>query len=122
MTIEEAREFLKLAGVFYETDEEDDKEFPKIKQTLNLNDAFYWACADGEYVPDEELPEVARLFHSYGMCGIYYWVAKNRNVYKVEFVDINRFIDFVKHEEDNIKEEPDWDKRGYRNITYTLGE
>lgn len=118
-SVEKARELLTKADVFYYRDEDDP---PEIKQMLNLNDVWAWGCADCERVPDEELPEVARLFKAYGWCGILYWVSQKRGGMRSEFLDNNRFIDFVKHEEDLIKEVPDWDDRGYKKITYTLGE
>lgn len=118
--IEEARELLTKADVFF--GDYEDEDFPKLKQTLNMNDVWCWACADGEYVSDEELPEVARLYRAYGYCGILYWVSQKNGGMRSEFLDINRFIDFVKHEEDFIKEVPDWDERAYKQMTYTLGD
>jgi hypothetical protein len=96
MTIDRARILLRMSGFLFE---EDDEENPKLKQTINLNDTWSWACADGEYVPDEELSEVANLFLSYGYCGILYWVSEKRNQCKSEFHDINRLIEFVRSEE-----------------------
>lgn len=117
--IESAREFLNNVGVFFDVEDDDE---PRLKQTLNMNDTWAWACADGEYVPDEKLPEVAALFWRYGWAGILYWVSKQNNWCRSEFYDNNRFIDFVKHEEDLIREIPDLDKRAYKKISYTIGE
>jgi hypothetical protein len=117
--IDQAREFLKsIGGVFFFADEEDD---PKLAQTLNMNDVWAWASADGEYVPDEELPEVADLFWRYGWPGILYWVSQRNENMRSEFEDNNRFIDFVKHEEQLRKDIPDPSKRAYKKIKYTLG-
>jgi hypothetical protein len=48
------------------------------KFDLNLSDTFYYACADCEEVPVEQLGEVARLFKLYGFWGAVYWAAKRR--------------------------------------------
>jgi hypothetical protein len=116
MTKEEALTLLEASGVFFPDDDE------AGEHAINLNDAFWWAVADGEKVEDEELIEVGSLFFHYGWCGILYWVSKKRNLGKVEFFDINRFIDFVKHEEELVEQEPDTNKRAYMNIKYELGE
>jgi hypothetical protein len=87
-----------------------------------MNDVWAWACADGQYVPDEKLPEVAELFWRYGWAGILYWVSKENGNMRSEFVDNNRFIDFVTHEEQLRKEFPDSDERAYKKISYTIGD
>lgn len=117
--IESARNFLNYANVFFMCDEDDD---PKMKQTLNMNDVWAWACAEGQYVPDEKLVEVADLFWMYGWSGILYWVSKENNGLRSEFYDNNRFIDFVTHEEQLRIDIPDMDKRAYKKIKYTIGE
>jgi len=117
-TKEEALTLLNYANVFIALDEDE----LETKQVINLNDAFYWASADAEKVEDDELLEVAQLFINYGWCGIYYWVCNKRGSLKVEFEDINRFIDFVKHEEELVVKEPNTDKRAYMKYEYTLGE
>ncbi len=111
----EAEELLTLA--FYYLDEED----PKAEQTLNMNDTWAWAFADGEYVPDECLPEVAELFWRYGYAGILYWVSVRNDNRRSEFLDINRFIEFVRQEEHLRAIVPDSSERAYAKITYTLG-
>lgn len=118
MTTEEARALLKAADVFFSDDEGDE---PELNQTLNMNDTWAWACADGEYVPDEELVRVATLFLRYGMCGLYYWVSERHNGMRSEFCDINRFIDFVRHEEAIYQEFPTSSARAYAKRTYTIG-
>ena len=123
-SIEESRKLLEAAEVFFgyypEYDDEEDKD---MAQTLNLNDAFFWACADGEYVSDEELPRVAELFWRYGNCGILYWAAiEKNNMNKVEFADVNRFLEFVKNEEEIRKKYPDSNDRAYFKTKYIVGE
>jgi hypothetical protein len=121
MSVEKARELLNAAEVFFDLDEDDDD--PKWEQTLNLNDCFFWASADGEYVEDKDLPEVARLFWKYGHNGILYWAWKKTGAdWKPEFFDVRRAIEFVKHEEDIRDEEPDSNKRAYLKKRYTIGE
>lgn len=88
---------------------------------LNMNDTWMWACSDGEEVPEEEIPEVARLFKWYGHCGLLYWVSRKRGGLRSEFHDNNRFIDFVAHEEALREKEPSSSKRAYMKIRYTLG-
>jgi hypothetical protein len=115
-SIPEARKFLTTADVFFGEYEED----PKWIQTLNLNDAMFWGCADGEYVEDEELPEVARLFWLYGWHGLIYWVMKKRGLDKVEFEDVSRAVQFIRAEEQIRAEEPDSSKRAYLKRSYTI--
>jgi hypothetical protein len=120
-TIASARKLLEDAQVFFGRFEEDDD--PKWDQTINLNDAMYWGCADGEYVADEELVRVAELFWNYGWCGILYWVAvEKRGGETPEFLDVKRMIEFVKREEELKKQEPNPSKRAYAKYSYTLGE
>lgn len=120
-TIESARELLKNAEVFFDCDDPEDD--PMESQTLNLNDAFYWACSDGEHVADNELERVAELFWHYGIHGIYYWViVEKRKDTKVEFLDVNRFVEFVKHEEEIRNAEPSSSRRAYQKVQYMIGE
>ena len=118
-TVDEARQLLTTAGLFFERDPE---EGMNSAQVLNLNDAFYWACADAEEVPDDELQKLATLFWQYGQCGVYYWVLERRGDKKVEFVDVNRFAEFVRAEEAIRIEEPSPSKRAYLKRQYTIGE
>ena len=118
MDKKEALNLLNLTDVFYDADDDE----PEMAQMINLNDVFGWAVADCEKVKDDELIEVAGLFKKYGWCGILYWVSEiKREGSRSEFLDNNRFIDFVKREEDLIKQEPDSDKRAYKKYKYTLG-
>lgn len=119
--IESARKLLNDAGVFFSYDPEDEDTNQKMAQTLNLNDVWCWACADGEYVTDEELPRVAELFFRYGWAGILYWVSERSEGKPSEFHDNNRFIEFVRQEEQLRKDVPDFNERAYKKIRYTLG-
>lgn len=122
LTIDAARELLTKADIFLGYDPEDPDDLPKFAQTINLNDAFYWACSDAEYVEDSELPRLAELFFLYGLCGVYYWVAvEKRGDETPEFVDVRRFIEFVRQEEELRKQEPSSSKRAYLKHQYTLG-
>lgn len=116
------REFLEMAGVFYGPwDDEDDEENEVLARTINLNDTWAWAFADGEYVPDEEIPELARLFWHYGWCGVLYWASKRNDWRRSEFEDVNRFIDFVRNEEAIREEVPGSSERAYLRRSYVLG-
>jgi hypothetical protein len=119
-TVESARKLLETADVFFGcTDTDDDV---RDAQTLNLNDAFYWACSDCEYVQDSELPRLAELFFSYGYAGIMYWVlVEKRNGEVPEFVDVRRQVEFVKNEEAIRVEEPSSSRRAYLKRQYTIG-
>jgi hypothetical protein len=68
------------------------------------------------------LPEVARLFWNYGWCGILYWMSERHDQMKSEFHDINRFVEFVRREEDIRKEVPDSSERAYVKREYVLGK
>jgi hypothetical protein len=114
MNKKEALKLLNAAQIFF--DDEDIGE-----HMLNLNDVFGWACADTEKVEDEDIIRVAELFSKYGWCGILYWVSNKRNGERSEFLDNNRFIDFVDNEEKLVKKEPDNDKRAYLKYKYKLG-
>lgn len=116
--IEDARKLLEAADVFFGELEGESDEW---KQTLNMNDTWGWASADGDYVPDDELPEVARLFYQYGWCGLLYWSSERNEQRRSEFADINRWIDFVRAEEAIRKEVPESNKRAYFKREYTIG-
>ena len=116
--IDRARALLTAAGVFYGPDKDD----PQSAQTLNMNDTWAWATAWGAYVPDDKLVEVSALYGRYGDCGLLYWVSEQNEQMRSEFADINRFVDFVRHEETLRKDEPNSSKRAYKKIQYTLGE
>lgn len=129
-TIDKARKFLDLSGIFCTSQEEfegvtDPEEIEDLKwglQVINLNDTWAWACSDCQKVEDEELPELAQLFWYYGYCGVLYWAAKKGGILASQFLDINRFIEFVENEERIKIEEPDWNKRAFYKSVYTLGE
>jgi len=88
---------------------------------LNMNDTWAWAVADSEEVPATDVAAVAGLFRRWGWPGIVYWVSERHQGQRSAFKDINRFIDFVRHEEELRKVEPSSSKRAYKAITYTLG-
>jgi hypothetical protein len=66
------------------------------KFQLNMNDTFYYACADSEEVGADEIKEVAGYFAKYGYKGITYWVSKKRGElpqiprYKKEVEDVRK--------------------------------
>lgn len=94
MTTDDARHLLTVAGLF-----DAEGEDAALRQTLCCNDTWGWATAWGEYVPDEELPEVARLFVAYGWCGVLYWISERHGQMRSEFDDVNRCVQFVRNEE-----------------------
>lgn len=112
-----ARELLLLSDYVF-----DDEDFKDGLLRINLNDVWCWACAQCEPIPNEKVVEVARLFRKYGWCGLLYWASEQDNQCRSEFHDNNRFIDFVRKEEEIIKEVPDYNKRGYHKTTYALGD
>ena len=109
----DAHKLLEAAGVFYDDD---------MPRTLNMNDTFGWAEAFGEEVPEESIQEVATLFWYYGQVGLIYWVSERNGGMRSEFEDVNRYIDFVRHEEQLRKQEPSSSKRAYMELVYTLGQ
>lgn len=115
MTPANAKRILILAEVCY----------PRIwtegQFVLNMNDTWGWATAWGEDIPEEKLVEVAQLFVTYGHCGLLYWVSERHEGLRSEFEDINRCVDFVRHEEQLKKDVPESTKRAYKKIAYTLG-
>jgi hypothetical protein len=121
MNIEESRKLLQQAGVFYCNSEfELDGEDSSNLQTLNMNDVWAWATAWGEYISNEELPEVAELFCSFGFAGILYWMSEKYDKMQSEFHHFNRMIEFVRKEKE-IKVEFG-DKYIFGKISYTIGE
>ena len=97
-----------------------DEDMPNGDMILNMNDVWGWATAWGEEIPPDQLQEVMRLIERYGYCGALYWVSKRHDDMRSEFEDINRFVDFVRHEESILKEEPDSNRRAYLKRSYTL--
>lgn len=106
-------ELLTLSNALCEPEDFPDKPGTLI---INLNDTFGWACADAEEIPPDAINEVARLFRDWGHAGILYWVSKRRDWERSEFKDINRFIDFVRREEEWKQREPSSSKRAYTDI------
>jgi hypothetical protein len=111
-----AKDLLSRAGLFYGSGEEPDDDGDQI---LNMNDTWGWATAYGEHVPDEDLPEVARLFVAYGFCGVLYWVSKKNDDMESEFSHINRFVQFVR-EEEKLREGLTSSQHAYKKSEYTI--
>jgi hypothetical protein len=114
-------DFLLATGAFFYRGEFGDADeptdwIPDGGLAINLNDAFFWACADFEAVTKDEIAEVARIYRRYGQCGLYYWACKKTNGWKVEFKDTQRMIDFVRREEEQIAREPSSSKRAYMDL------
>lgn len=42
---------------------------------LNMNDTFLYACADGQLFDPEDIPEILRIYDSYGSVGLICWAA-----------------------------------------------
>ncbi len=88
---------------------------------INMNDVWGWASADSERVPKDQIEEVARLFFKYGWCGILYWSSERNTGGKSEFHDVNRFIEFVRREEELRKAVTSDSARAYKKLRYELG-
>ena len=116
--ITKAFALLEAADLFFGPDD----ETPEMAHTINMNDVWCWASADGEFVPDECAQELHDLFFRYGWCGVLYWTSERNGQCKSEFADVNRFIEFVRHEEELRKAEPSSSKRAYKKVSYTIGE
>lgn len=119
--------FLRSAHVFYYSDPDPDKEYQqRVAQSLNMNDTFGWALAYGPHIPDDNLVEVAELFWRYGNGGLYYWCTicpdEEERMNGSEFEDIQRAIDFVRHEEKERLSGKSSDERAYHKLVYTLGK
>lgn len=124
MTPEQKRAFntLTMCGVFFDVEDDEDTPLaPKWGQTLNLNDTFSYACADGEFVSDDQMVRVEDLYSRYGLCGIYYWVSEQRGQCKSEFAGINRMIDFVR-EEEKIRSAHGSLNAAFTVRSYTIGD
>ena len=116
MNIEYARKLLVEAGIFY-GDMDDD---PRDQQTINFNDTWCWASAWGEYVEDDELPELGRLFWHYGWAGVLYWGSQKNKGMRSEFYHYNRMIEFVEREEALVKKYPSESTRAYHKTWYLI--
>lgn len=113
--IDEHLALIRASGILF-----DDDEDTAGRLLINLNDVFGWACADAEEIPQDKIAEVADLFGRYGWAGVLFWVSERRG-YGSEFHDVNRFIEFVRREEQLRKDVPSSSKRAYTKLTYTLG-
>jgi hypothetical protein len=90
--------------------------------TLNMNDTWGWALSWLPDVPKDEIPAVARLFRNYGAAGLKFWHSRKENNMRSEFADVNREIDFVRHEEEIVASTKSSSERAYKKVAYTLGE
>ena len=73
------------------------------KFRLNMNDTFFYACADEEVITKEEAKEVVSLFKTHGFKGIDYWVAEKRG-YDPEIPHYKEQIELVRQQELKGKE------------------
>lgn len=71
------------------------------KFVINLNDTFFYACADNEEISKEEAKEVIIMIKKYGDSGLIYWIAKKRN-YDPEIPEYKALVEKVRAEEENI--------------------
>lgn len=131
LTEEQDRAYKVLAdaGSFYTGYNEIDKDEEADEDTdydyrflLNMNDTFFWGCADSENVPPEELPSVLRLFRRYGYMGLNYWVVKERGMKwtDIQFPSIQRQIQFIQAEEDIIAALPPKHNYCWSRAAYTI--
>ena len=84
-----------------------------------MNDVWGWACSWGEEVPDDELIPLAELFWKYGWGGCLYWVSERNEKMRSEFRDVNRQVDFVRHEIEHAKGKSS-SEAAYTPLSYTL--
>lgn len=117
MTNAQALALLKEAELVFDADD----EMEHWQQTLNMNDVWGWATSWCEYIPDEELTTVGRLFVAYGWCGVLYWMSERHERMRSEFEDVNRMVEFVRQEERIRIEEPNSSKRAYLKRSYMIG-
>jgi len=106
-------QMLRASGCFFDGDEEEGDGYYDKNLVLNANDTWAWALAWCQDVSAQEIPEVARLYRRWGYAGLLYWMSEKNGKMKSEFKDINRFVEFVRQEEELIKSVPDSSKRAY---------
>lgn len=117
MNITEAKELLKAADLTFGPDD----EIEHYDRCLNMNDVWAWGTSWIEEIPEDEVILVASLVQRYGACGAYYWLSVKHENLRSEFHDINRMVDFVRHEEAIRAEIPDSSQRAYAKRDYHLG-
>lgn len=115
---QKAFEQLDAFGLFFGADDDE----PDLTQTLNLNDVWAWALADGLHVPDEDLPELAYLFFEYGWGGVLYYADVRQGGQGSQFFHYQRAIEYARHEEQIRAELPDPSQRAFSSRSYTLGD
>ena len=84
--------------------------------SINLNDTFGWACSESEDVPPDKIEDVAGLYRRWGFYALVYWASRMRGGQMSQFKDINRFIEFIRREEEWREREPSSNKRAYTEI------
>lgn len=90
---------------------------------ISMGDVWAWASADAITVTDDNVKQIAKLYSKYGFCGLVYYQCKVLGEWESsEFVDINRYIEFVDNEERICQEVPDYNARGYAKRTYIIGK
>lgn len=95
MTREKAVQLLRDSGYLYDFEEDEKKQIE-----LNMNDVWGWALAWGEAITPDNVVEVGELFQLYGWCGLLYWASEQHEQMRSEFEDVNRRVEFVRHEEE----------------------
>jgi hypothetical protein len=91
------------------------------KLLLIQSDTWGWAYCHTRVIKKEQIAEAADLFRRWGSAGLLYWETQQPDgIQKSEFKDINRFIAFVKQEEDFRKSEPSDSKRAYMDLPEKL--
>lgn len=88
---------------------------------IHMGDVWGWALAYCREIPVAKIKEVADLYRRWGWPGLLYWETTQPDGFtKSEFKDNNRFIAFVKAEEDQILKVPDSNKRAYAKLAAPL--
>lgn len=113
-----AFDFLKSTGIFFGRDEDEDEKWDRM---INLNDVWGWASSDGFEVPMDQMPELERLYHAYGWCGVLYFVSERQGGRRSEFHHYNRMIEFARNEEAIRSVHQRHSDYAYDRKSYTVG-
>ena len=118
-----AFEFLKTTGIFFGGYEKEGtpEEFDANERTINMNDVWGWACADGHEVPMDKMPELRRLYDDYGWCGVLYFVSEREGGHGSAFHHFSRMIEFVRKEEAIRSKHEHHSAYAYDKQSYTVG-
>ena len=95
LSIDDAREILFEADVLHEI-----SSGSSNRLLLKIKDSWRSNSVVNEYVRDEDLQELARLFWRYGWAGILYFVSEKNNGIESDLKDNNKAIQTVRHLED----------------------